>query len=88
MKQVAGSYSSGQLTLDVDAFRIDHVRYADHGSGGQSGLVHPAQDHGMTVAVDDSGGQVHAFALDDLATLGSLGLQVRADGGDLSIFDQ
>ena len=36
MQQVAGSHSSGQLTLDVDAFRIDHIRDANHGSGGQS----------------------------------------------------
>ena len=88
MKQVAGGQPTGQLALDIDAFRIDDVGYANHGGGRQGGFVHPPKDHGMAVTVDQAWRQVSAFAFHDLATLGSFAFQVRAKGGDLSVFHQ
>ena len=42
----------------------------------------------MAVTVDETGGEMHAFAFHDLATLGGFCFQVRGNGDDLSSLRQ
>src|SRR5436190_24055135 len=84
MQKVRAGQAPGKLAIDVGGLGIHDIGNAHHGGGGDCAFVHRAENHAVVVRIEETGGDVFAFGVDDSASGG----KVLADGFDAPAGDQ
>ena len=84
MEQMRHGHASSQLLVNVLRFGIDDISDADHGGGRERAFVDAAENHAVTVAINDAGGDIQAGAVNEECIGIRLGLEI-ADGLDLAV---
>src|ERR1700674_1884373 len=86
MKNIGGGDAAGEIVVNIDIVRIQHLGNIGHRGDGDAALVDAAVHRDVRMAVDDPGDDELSGGIDDLGILGRFdGL---TDFGNLAILNK
>ena len=65
VEQIRTRQAAGQLAINLDVSRIDHIADAHFAGHRVRAFIHAATDGGVRMAIDDAGRDVQTFAIDN-----------------------